>query len=182
MAPAKARAEQPGIAWIGLGSNIEPAANLRRGLALLAQHMRITAVSPVYETPPWGYADQPPFLNAVAGLAIDRAPEALLDLLQATEQACRRERSIANGPRTLDLDLLLYGDAVIDTPRLQVPHPRLHERAFVLVPLCDVAPEARHPILHETMQTLLQGVSREGIAPSTLALSDMVMADDSAGQ
>lgn len=176
MAAVQAPPGQPDTAWIGLGSNMEPAANLRRGLALLAAQVRITAVSPVYETPPWGHAHQPPFLNAVTGLAIDRGAEALLDVLQATEQACRRVRTIANGPRTLDLDLLLFGDSIIDTPRLQVPHPRLHERGFVLVPLCDVAPQARHPILHETMGRLLQGVSREGITRTALDLSNLVTA------
>ena len=179
MAPAHPVPGHPGPAWISLGSNIEAKANLRRGLALLAAQVQITAVSPVYETPPWGYTAQPPFLNAVAGLVIDREAQALLDLLQATEQACGRVRTIANGPRTLDLDLLLCGDRIIDTPRLQVPHPRLHERPFVLVPLCDVAPKARHPRLHKTMGELLPAVSREGITRTTLDLSEFVSGEAS---
>lgn len=174
MAAAPLPAAHPAVAWIGLGSNIEPEDNLRRGLALLARQVRITAVSPVYATPPWGYADQPAFLNAVAGLAIDREAEALLDLLQAAEHACQRVRTMPNGPRTLDLDLLLFGDAIIDTDRLQVPHPRLHERGFVLVPLCDVAPDGRHPLLHKSMRELLQGVSREGIERTGLDLRGIV--------
>ena len=134
------------MAYIGLGSNIDPEHNLTQALQLLAERLHLVSVSPVYVTPPWGYAPQADFLNAVLCVATDLLPLNLLDLLLETELACGRERTIPNGPRTLDLDLLLVGENVMDTPRLTLPHPRLHERGFVLVPLCDLAPALTHPI------------------------------------
>jgi 2-amino-4-hydroxy-6-hydroxymethyldihydropteridine diphosphokinase len=156
------------LAFIGLGSNIEPEANLRVAARLLAEHpaLSVTAVSPVYRTPPWGPVPQGDYLNAVVALRTGLSAEALLDALQAIEAQRGRERSpqaVRWGPRTLDLDLLLYGDSVIETPRLVVPHPRLAERAFALVPLCDLAPALKHPLLGRTMAELLEAVSREGI-------------------
>jgi 2-amino-4-hydroxy-6-hydroxymethyldihydropteridine diphosphokinase len=137
-------------ACIGLGANLGDAADtLRQAVDALAcrEGVVVRAVSRFYRTPAWGREDQPDFINAVALLETSLAPRALLDLLLAVEAEFGRHRVDGErwGPRTLDLDLLLHGDAVIDEPGLRVPHPHLHERAFALVPLLDVLPEARIP-------------------------------------
>ena len=135
-------------AYIALGANLgDPVATVCRAFAALAELPQTTlaAMSPLYRTAPVGITDQPEFINAAARLETDLAPEALLDALLAIEQAFGRVRGERNGPRTLDLDILLYGEAVIDTPRLSLPHPRLHLRAFVLCPLADLAPDLRLP-------------------------------------
>jgi 2-amino-4-hydroxy-6-hydroxymethyldihydropteridine diphosphokinase len=136
------------LAYVGLGSNIgEPRRQLQdalRELGALPQ-TRITATSGFYRSAPVGHLDQPEFLNAIAELDTGLAPGPLLDSLQEIEKRHGRERSFANGPRTLDLDLLLYGDRTMDTPRLTLPHPRMHERAFVLKPLAEIAPKAIIP-------------------------------------
>lgn len=161
------------IAYIGLGSNISAERNLPAAVSLLAQTTGIVLerVSPVYRTPPWGYAGQESFLNAVAAVDTSLPPLELLDALQAVELRLERKRSIPNGPRTADLDLLLYGEAIIETERLLVPHPRMHERGFVLVPLCDLAPLLRHPLLNSTMAELMERVDVEGIHREDLALA-----------
>ncbi|MFC4278419.1 2-amino-4-hydroxy-6-hydroxymethyldihydropteridine diphosphokinase [Achromobacter aloeverae] len=130
------------MAYIGLGANLGDAgATLRQALLELAASPGIAAceASPFYRTAPVD-AGGPDFVNAVARLRTTLAPLALLDLLQALEHRHGRERPYRNAPRTLDLDLLLYGDRVMHDPRLTLPHPRLHERAFVLRPLLDLAP------------------------------------------
>ncbi|MBD9479937.1 2-amino-4-hydroxy-6-hydroxymethyldihydropteridine diphosphokinase [Pseudoxanthomonas sp. PXM02] len=137
-------------ACVGLGANLGDAADtLRKALDALErrEHTAVRAVSRFYRTPAWGREDQPDFINAVALLDTSLAPRALLDLLLTVEAEFGRHRVEGErwGPRTLDLDLLLYGDAVIDEPGLRVPHPHLHERAFALVPLLDVLPAARIP-------------------------------------
>lgn len=137
-------------ACIGLGANLGDAVGtLTRAIDVLAQHEGITlrAVSRFYRTPAWGREDQPDFINAAALLETSLAPRALLDLLLAVEAEFGRHRVEGErwGPRTLDLDLLLYGDRNVDEPGLRVPHPHLHERAFALVPLLDVLPDARIP-------------------------------------
>ena len=137
-------------ACIGLGANVGDAAGtLRRAVEALARRdgIVVSAVSRFYRTPAWGREDQPDFINAVALLETSLTPRALLERLLAVETEFGRHRPDGErwGPRTLDLDLLLYGDAVIDEPGLRVPHPHLHERAFALVPLLDVLPEARIP-------------------------------------
>ena len=135
---------------IGLGANLGDAADtLREAVEALDHREGITVreVSRFYRTPAWGREDQPDFINAVALLETSLTPRALLERLLAVETEFGRHRPDGErwGPRTLDLDLLLYGDAVIDEPGLRVPHPHLHERAFALVPLLDVLPEARIP-------------------------------------
>ena len=155
---------------VALGSNIDPESNLVAGVRLLGEAVRLTVASRVYRTPPWGYAEQPEFLNAVAAAETELPPLALLDTLLEIEARLGRERTIPNGPRTLDLDLLFYGDRVLDSERLTLPHPRLHERAFVLVPLCDVLPDIRHPRLGMTARELLQAVDRSEIRLADLTL------------
>ena len=136
------------VAFVGIGSNLEdPRAHVLRALDELAElpGTRVTARSSLYRTAPIGHAAQPDFINAVAAVDTQLSPDALLRELQAIESRHRRKRSFPNAPRTLDLDLLLYGDARIDEPGLSVPHPRMHERAFVLQPLLEIAPQIEIP-------------------------------------
>ncbi len=133
---------------VGLGSNLDdPRRQLESAFEALATlpESVLVARSSLYRSAPMGPADQPDYLNAVAELDTQLAPLALLDALQDIEQAQRRVRSRRWGPRTLDLDLLLYGDRQIDLPRLQVPHPGLHQRCFVLLPLLEVAGDIEIP-------------------------------------
>lgn len=134
---------EPSLAYVGLGANLgEREATLRNALTALGQcpGTRVLRVSPLYGSAPVD-AGGPDYLNAVAEVATTLAPEALLQALQAIEQSAGRERPYRNAPRTLDLDILWFGDQVIDTPDLTVPHPRMAERAFVLRPLADLVPE-----------------------------------------
>lgn len=155
-------------ACIGLGANLgDAAATLRAAFDAIAglAGTRLVAASPLYVTPAWGLEDQPDFVNAAARVETALAPGALLEALLEIERRFGRDRSREQrwGPRTLDLDLLLYGDAVIDLPGLQVPHPRLHERAFALVPLADVAPEL-HIAGHGPVQEAAFRIERGAIA------------------
>jgi 2-amino-4-hydroxy-6-hydroxymethyldihydropteridine diphosphokinase len=149
-------------AYVGLGSNLgDREATIRAALTDLdaAAGVEVAAVSALIETDPVGYARQPRFLNGVAALDTELPARRLLDLLLQVEARFGRDRAAvpAQGPRTLDLDLLLYGDAEIDEPGLTVPHPRLHERAFVLAPLAEVAPGLNIPG-KGSIQTLLAGL------------------------
>lgn len=159
----------PVIAYIGLGANLGDAeATVRAALVALAAlpETRLLAGSRLYRTPAWGRLDQPAFVNAAAALETGLGPEALLDQLLALERSHGRERLDGErwGPRTLDLDVLLYGDAVIDSPRLRVPHPHLHERAFALLPLAEIAPQALIPG-HGTVQAALAQRETGGLVP-----------------
>lgn len=129
-------------AYIGLGSNIgQPLDNLRQALELISGSglVKIVKVSSVYLTEPVGYEDQDWFHNAVAEIETDLLPEELLGLLQATENKLGRVRTVRWGPRTIDLDILIFGNEQISTENLEVPHPRMAERAFVLAPLAEIA-------------------------------------------
>ena len=127
------------VAYVGLGANLGDREGTIR--AAVAQLPDVVAVSPLRETDPVGITDQPRFLNGVAALETELGPRELLDVLLAVERRLGRERRERWGPRTIDLDLLLYGDEVIDEDGLAVPHPHLHERRFVLEPLADLAPK-----------------------------------------
>jgi len=154
-------------AYVALGSNLEDrAAYLLEGLSRLSRlpKTRLLRLSSLYETEPLG-PPQPLYLNLVAELETDLPPRDLLKAMLAIERALGRERKERYGPRTLDLDLLLYGDWVLEEEGLTVPHPRLHERAFVLVPLCDLIPEARHPLLGKTFAELLAALAPSGVRP-----------------
>ncbi len=172
-------ARQPGVGlpappaervFVGLGSNEGPReAALIRALAGLERlpGVRLVAASPVYETEPVGEGVGGPFLNAVAELVVRLTPAELLEaLLRLEEEAGRVRRGRRPGPRPLDLDLLLFGSRCVEAPGLCLPHPRLHERAFVLRPLLDLDPDLVHPRLGEPLRTLLeQAVDREGLRP-----------------
>ncbi|MDX9706640.1 MAG: 2-amino-4-hydroxy-6-hydroxymethyldihydropteridine diphosphokinase [Azospira sp.] len=135
-------------AFVALGANLaDPVAQVRAALAALDRlpQTRLVAASSLYRTAPIGLAGQPDFINAVAALDTALAPTALLDALLAIETDFGRVRTGKNGPRTLDLDLLLHGETRGDTPRLTLPHPRLHLRAFVIAPLAEIAPDCRIP-------------------------------------
>ena len=146
----KAAMQAPVTAYVGLGSNLgDRLAALRAGIDRLhaLRHTRVTACSPVYETAPWGpVKDQPFFLNAVCEVVTTLDAHTLLECLLRIEAELGRVRTIPKGPRTLDLDLLLYGPLVLEEADLTLPHPGLRERAFVLQPLVDIAPLARHPV------------------------------------
>lgn len=156
----------PVRAYVGLGSNLDgPAKRLCRAFEALAAlpATALIARSSLYRSAPMGPADQPDYVNAVAALDTELAPEALLDALQAIERTQGRVRGPERwGPRTLDLDLLLYGQRRIDTPRLQVPHPGLGERNFVLYPLQEIAPELRLPD-GRTLASAVVACPREGL-------------------
>lgn len=150
-------------AYIGIGSNLEhPETQLRRAFRALAElpASRCVACSPLYRSEAvGGPPDQPEYLNAVAAVDTTLQPEALLTALQAIEATQGRVRTVRWGPRTLDLDLLLYDDLVLDGPRLTLPHPRLHQRAFVVYPLYDIAPDLKIPgqgLLSELLKKIPQ--------------------------
>ncbi len=152
---------------IALGGNLgDVATTFDHALAALDRTpgIRVTARSRWYRNPPMG-PPQPDFLNGCALLAVSLEPVDLLDRLQELEQAAGRIRTVHWGPRTLDLDLLLYGDRAIDTPRLQVPHPGLRDRAFFLVPLVEIAPDWIDPPTGQTIRQIAQTVDCSGVIP-----------------
>jgi 2-amino-4-hydroxy-6-hydroxymethyldihydropteridine diphosphokinase len=145
-------------AYIGIGSNLgDRRVIIRRAIDALnaLDGVTVVAQSELYETEPVGGPPQPDYLNGVIGVDTSLSPQQLLDELLGIEHDLDRTRRAPNAPRTIDLDLLLYGDTVIDEEALRVPHPRMHERWFVLKPLADIAPDARHPTLNVTVHELL---------------------------
>lgn len=136
------------VCFLSLGSNIEPAANLQRAIAQLSAlpDFQLDAVSPCYETEPWGVTDQEAFLNLVVQGRWQADALSLLRAGQAIEAALNRVRTIKNGPRTIDVDILLFGNEQHQTEVLTIPHPGLVERDFMLLPLLDIAPDAVHPV------------------------------------
>jgi len=157
------------IAYVGLGSNLDspagpPVEMVRAAIESLGTMGVILARSSLYRTAPVGYENQPPFINAVVALRTEQDPEKLLKCLLAIERSFGRDRTIAlpKGPRTLDLDLLLMGDLIHESPTLVVPHPELPHRRFVLAPLAEIAPEAVHPVLRRTINELLAELPDEG--------------------
>ena len=151
--------------YVGLGANVgNRLANLRLALARMRTFARLEAVSRLYETAPVGLQEQPPFLNAACCVTTGLEPTALFRFLKSLEaEIGRRPGGPLGGPRPIDLDILLYGERVVETDGLGIPHPRLAERAFVLAPLRDLAPELRHPLLGKTVRELLDAVSEAGV-------------------
>ena len=148
------------VVFLGLGSNIGARGeHLRSGLVLLAGPLEIKKTSSVYETEPWGYTDQPRFLNMVCKAFTSLTPSELLAFCQQVEQQTGRVPTFRYGPRVLDVDILAYGDQVIDTSALRVPHNNLADRAFVLVPLAEIAADWVHPESGKTARLMLEDVS-----------------------
>lgn len=156
-------------AFIGVGSNIgdrQTFLNLALGLLKQDPNVKVEKTSPVYETDPVSGIPQGKYLNAVWQISTDLAPERLLDVLRGIEKSLGRERSVRFGPRTIDLDILFYDQFVYSSERLTVPHPRLHERSFVLRPLADISPDFLHPMIRRSVKDLLVEVERKsGVRP-----------------
>ena len=152
------------IVYLALGSNLgDRLANLKQAIAALTPQINVKAKSQVYETPPWGFEDQPKFLNQVVKAKTYLEPEQLLKHLKRLELALGRKESVPNGPRLIDMDILFYDDLVLNTPALVIPHPRLHERGFVLLPLMDIAPDLVHPVSKQSVREMAALSSVEGI-------------------
>jgi 2-amino-4-hydroxy-6-hydroxymethyldihydropteridine diphosphokinase len=150
--------------YLALGSNLgDRAANLKNAREALLPRVCIESCSPIYETPPWGYTDQPAFLNQVVKANTSLAPLKLLNFIKDLEHELGRQASFPNGPRLIDIDLLFYDDLVLETPRLSIPHPRMQDRAFIWLPLAALAPYLRHPILNKTAREILAGLDITGI-------------------
>jgi 2-amino-4-hydroxy-6-hydroxymethyldihydropteridine diphosphokinase len=147
-------------AYLSLGSNVgDREGNLRRAVGRLP----VLRISPIYETEPVDYTDQPWFLNLAVEAEAELSPHELLATTSRIEQELGRVRTVAKGPRIIDIDILLFGDEVVDTPHLQIPHPRMAERRFVLAPLADLAPDLQHPVTHRTVREMLAAAPPETI-------------------
>ena len=143
------------VVYLALGSNMgNRAANLKEAIASLAPQMEVKARSAVYETDPWGFKEQEKFLNQVVRVETYLKPEQLIKHLKRLEVALGRKESFPNGPRLIDIDILFYDDLVLYSPALTIPHPHLHERAFVLVPLMDIASDLVHPVKKKSIREL----------------------------
>ena len=146
-------------AYLSLGSNVgDREAHLRDALARLQALGTLLAVSSVYETEPVEFTDQPWFLNCAAAMETELTPQQLMTALLRVELEMGRRRLEKKGPRTIDIDILLFDDLVVESPELTLPHPALHQRRFVLEPLTEIASDAKHPVLHKTIQELLRAL------------------------
>ena len=151
---------EPVMVYLGLGSNMgDRQNNLRRALDFLSQRLRVGKVSSMYDTEPVGDVNQPSFLNMVCEAYTKLTPMELLSLAKGIELKLGRAPGKSNAPRPIDIDILFYGNRVVTTPELIIPHPRLTERAFVLIPLVEIAPDLVHPVNGKTITKLVRGVT-----------------------
>jgi 2-amino-4-hydroxy-6-hydroxymethyldihydropteridine diphosphokinase len=151
-------------AYIALGSNLEDrAANLRTAVRSMPPEVVPVDCSPVYQTPPWGFENQPPFLNQVIKARTNLKPEDLLGFLKQLEKVIGRKQTFRYGPRLIDLDILFFDELIINSSDLKIPHPRMQDRAFVLVPLSEIAPDYLHPVLLVPVRDLVSVIDIDGI-------------------
>jgi 2-amino-4-hydroxy-6-hydroxymethyldihydropteridine diphosphokinase len=152
------------LIYLSLGSNLgDRSTNLRNAITNLDLKVQLVAQSSIYQTEPWGYSDQPSFLNQVIKGDTTLDPFDLLTFIKDIEGSMGRQETFRFGPRLIDLDILFYDDLVLDTPELTIPHPRITERAFVLIPLAEIAPDLCHPVFSKTIQQLKTSVDASSI-------------------
>lgn len=149
----------PNLAFLSLGSNIEPEANLNKAVAMLAESSRLVAVSPVWETLPLGVTDQPNFLNAATLVETDRTPEVFKrEVIRWIENELGRARNGDKfGPRTIDIDIMLFNQQILELDNRHIPDPEVVERPFVAIPLAEIAPDYRHPETGQTLRDIARG-------------------------
>ncbi len=152
------------LLYLSLGTNLgNRLANLQNAISSLPPKVSPVVQSSVYESEPWGYSDQPAFLNQVISANTDLEPLALLTFFKDTEVHQGRQETFRFGPRLIDLDILFYDDLVLETPTLSIPHPRIAERAFILIPLAEIAPDLIHPVLGKSIQLLKNDVDSSSV-------------------
>jgi len=152
------------IVYLSLGTNIgNRPANLKQALSSLPPQMTVKKKSRVYETPPWGYTEQDNFLNQVVKVSTYLEPEPLLKHIKRLEVALGRKSTFRHGPRLIDIDILFYDEEILETSSLVIPHPHLHERGFVLMPLMDIAPDLVHPVQKKKIRELMGSSNTNGI-------------------
>ncbi len=152
--------------FLGIGSNVgDRKANLQKAVTALQRNLQINKISKIYETQPWGFTDQPAFLNQVLSADTHLESFELLDEIKAIEKEVGRIPTFHYGPRVIDIDILFFDDLILNEERLTIPHPMIAERAFVLVPLDEIAPQFIHPVSKLTIHELAQKVDRKGVMP-----------------
>ena len=154
------------LVYLGLGNNTgDREANLEAAIQALPPQLEVLRRSPIYQTPPWGYTDQPDFLNLVIEGTTQLSPIELLKYLKGLEKKIGRTATFHWGPREIDIDILLYGSLTFSNQQLTIPHPQMHNRAFVLVPLADLVPDLVHPVLNKKISELANTLDRSDIQP-----------------